>query len=129
MNGFVYVFQISKIVTFEVSYCSFENDRPYFSTSCIEFVKNKKSFNICGQGLEELLEKDSIAYHFYNKWNKKHLGYLTIDEEKELMHDMKILIDAYNWISSVEVDDIPWDDIVALSELPLKKSNVFTSNF
>ena len=130
MNGFIYVFQVSKMVNFTVSYVSRSvPSEPYFSTSCLLFSRNKKSWRRSGQCQEEVLEKDSLAYRFFKKWDKKHLMRLDINEEKELARDMSKLCMMYNWISELNNDYVSWGREVELSKLPLKKSDVFTSNF
>lgn len=130
MNGFIYVFQVSKMVNFTVSYIRRSSiSEPYFSTSCILFSRGKKSWQRAGQCQEEVLEKDSLAYRFFKKWDKKHLMRLDINEEKELARDMSKLCMAYNWISELNNDCVSWWREVELSKLPLKKSDGVIANF
>lgn len=60
MKEFMYCFQISKLIVFEVEYYTLGgNKTPYFSTSAAEFIRSKRDYNRCGQAQRELLPKHS----------------------------------------------------------------------
>lgn len=47
MKEFMYCFQISKLIVFEVEYYTLGgNKAPYFSTSAAEFIRSKRDYNI-----------------------------------------------------------------------------------
>lgn len=78
MKEFMYCFQISKLIVFEVEYYTLGgNKAPYFSTSAAEFIRSKRDYNRCGQAQRELLPKHSPARRFFEKWDYCHLHDLT----------------------------------------------------
>lgn len=93
------VFQISKIVVFDVNYYTLgSNKKPHFSTSASEFIRSKRDYSRCGQAQEALLPKHSSARKFWEKWDKKHLHDLTECEYNELQADLDELKGEYNYI-------------------------------
>ena len=92
---FISVFKISKMVMFEVKYYTLSNNNsPYFTTSAMEFVRNKRDYKFCGQCQDRILPK-GIAKDFYKKWDNKHLSDLNDSEHKELIQDIEILKNNY----------------------------------
>lgn len=66
MKEFMYCFQISKMIVFEVEYYTLgSNKAPYFSTSAAEFIRSKRDYNRCGQAQAALLPKGSPARRFW----------------------------------------------------------------
>lgn len=96
---FHYVFQITKLIMFEVDYYTVgSNSQPYFGTSANQFYKNKSGYTQGGQAQEDLLPHASAAYKFYKKWDSKHLCALTPEEMDNLEKDLKILKNTYNYL-------------------------------
>lgn len=95
---FEYTFQQSKKVIFEVRYDDLHgaNKKPDFATSAAVFNQPKTDFNRCGQCQEDVLTGQARA--FWEKWDKKHLCYLSPDEEREVLADIETLKASYNWI-------------------------------
>lgn len=66
MKEFMYCFQISKMIVFEVEYYTLgSNKAPYFSTSAAEFIRSKRDYSRCGQAQAALLPKGSPARRFW----------------------------------------------------------------
>ena len=129
MKEFISVFQLSKMVMFNVNYYTLStNKSPYFSTSAERFIKSKRDFCECGQCQERLLKGFPTAMAFYRKWDVKHLKDLTDEEYAEMREDLKQLEDKYNHIIR-ELDEskrpysprISFSDEVELSKLTPKK--------
>lgn len=99
-------FQLSKKEIFEVSYytCG-NNSRPYFTTSGGIFNQPKSDWNQCGQCQEEF-KHHTAAYNFYKKWDIMHLQDLTNEQYNEIVADIEILKQKYNWINSQRFSDI-----------------------
>ena len=95
---FCYTFQITKKIIFEVS-----NDR-YFATSAAEFNRPKTDFNMCGQCQDAALP-DGAARTFWEKWDTKHLSHLNAEDEQELMKDIDVLKEKYNWCTGCNFTD------------------------
>lgn len=125
---FKYYFQITKLVMFEVEYCTLgSNKNPYFATSANKFLKNKRGYGCCGQAQDRLLPKNSIVRQFWGKWDKKHLKDLSDDEYREITKDIEELKEKYNYIEYIkdtfkgEYEDFPFWKKVLLSKAELKK--------
>ena len=96
---FLAVFQVTRTITFEVEYYTLgSNSSPYFSTSANVFNRPKTDYNQCGQCQEDVLPRGSKAYHFYKKWDDKHLLDLTESEYEEMITDLETLKNKYNYI-------------------------------
>ena len=96
---FLAVFQLSKMIVFEVDYYTLSSNRtPHFSTSAAQFVRNKRDYNQCGQAQNDLLPLGSAARSFYLKWDEKHLQDLTEQEYTEMIQDLETLKEKYNHI-------------------------------
>lgn len=124
---FKYVFQITKMVTFEVEYYTLgSNSSPHFSTSANEFIRSKRDYNRCGQAQNDLLTKGE-ARQFFEKWDELHLKDLTENQYNELLDDIEILKDKYNYIEKNKdtfkgvYDNFSFYQIVELSKQELKK--------
>ena len=92
-------FQISKKIIFNVEYYILgDNKSPYFSTSADKFNQPKTDYEQGGQAQAELLPKLSTAMKFWRKWDKKHLNDLTLEEYRELLQDVEVLKNCYNYI-------------------------------
>lgn len=119
-----WAFQISKKIVFEVEYYQLKgNKEPYFSTSANEFNQPKTDWERCGQAQEALLPKSSAAYKFWKKWDKKHLEDLTDEEYNDLLKDIDILKEKYNFIEQEQdgnlyITSLPF---YKLKELSMKK--------
>lgn len=117
---FHYVFQINKMVVFNVNYYLLASNRtPHFSTSADLFIRSKRDFAICGQCQKSVLPKDSLAYQFYTKWNICHLHDLTDEQYNDLCADIELLRNEYNYIFSKD-DNISFLNVVELSKMKLK---------
>lgn len=125
---FLAVFQITKLIVFEVEYCTLgSNKTPRFATSTNKFIKSKRDYSCCGQAQDILLLKTSVAYRFWEKWNAKHLQDLTQAEYDEMWNDLQHLKATYNGIfmdlSTIQkpyFPRVPFSSIVELSKRKLK---------
>ena len=128
MKEFMYCFQISKLIVFEVEYYTLGgNKAPYFSTSAAEFIRSKRDYSRCGQAQRELLPKHSPARWFFEKWDYCHLHDLTPAEYEEITADIEQLKARYNYIEDVRDtfrgsrSSIPFYKVVELSKQTPKK--------
>lgn len=131
MKEFMYCFQISKMIVFEVEYYTLgSNKAPYFSTSAAEFIRSKRDYSRCGQAQAALLPKGSPARRFWQKWDPLHLKDLTPEEYKEMIADIEQLKARYNYIEDVRDtfrgfrSSIPFYKVVELSKQTPKKKGV-----
>ena len=135
MKEFMYVFQISKLITFEVNFYTLgTNSAPYFSTSANEFCRSKRDYTRGGQAQRDLLPKCSPARRFFEKWDRCHLHNLTAAEYEEVTADIEKLKERYNYIEDVRDcfgqsagcyrTHIPFYEVVELSKLTPKKKGV-----
>lgn len=100
---FKYCFKITRLVMFEVEYCTLgSNKSPYFATNASKFLKNKEDYECCGQAQDELLPKNSIARQFWEKWDKEHLKDLSDDKYREIVKDIEKLKERYNYIEYIK---------------------------
>lgn len=128
MTEFHAVFQITRLVLFNVDYYTLGNNRnPYFATSAMKYIRSKRDICEGGQCQETVLPVGA-ARNFYKKWDHCHLKDLSKDEYSEMREDLQILMDRYNYIL-VEREtfahtnyDIPSSDEYELSMRPLKKA-------
>lgn len=98
MKEFIYIFEISRKVIFEVSYYTYgTNKAPYFTTTADEFNQPKTDFSRGGQAQNALLPRFGIARRFYEKWDKKHLEDLSLEEYVDLLNDIDTLKKTYNY--------------------------------
>jgi hypothetical protein len=127
MKEFMYCFQISKMIVFEVEYYTLgSNKAPYFSTSAAKFIRSKRDYSTCGQAQSALLPKGSPARRFWQKWNPLHLKDLTPAEYEEMTADIEQLKARYNYIEDVRdcfgqsagcyKTHIPFYEVVELSK-------------
>lgn len=122
-----WAFQITKKIIFEIEYSQLSgNETPYFSTSANEFNQPKTDWRQGGQAQEILLPKNSLAYKFYKKWDKKHLQDLTEEEYNELIKDIEILKSKYNYLEQEQDEKlykthISFYDLKELSKQKIKK--------
>ena len=121
-------FQISKKIIFNVEYYILgDNKNPYFSTSAGKFNQPKTDYEQVGQAQAELLPKFSTAMNFWNKWNKKHLNDLTLEEYQEVLNDVEVLKNCYNYIEKEQTsrhqNGISFynSKILSMQELPNSK--------
>ena len=126
---FMYGFQISKMIVFNVSYYTLgSNNNPYFSTSADEFIRSKRDFSRCGQCQKVILPKSSKAMRFYDKWDKCHLHDLTDEQYTELISDIEVLKIKYNYIEKIKDtfknthSSIPFWQLVEMSKQKVKVS-------
>lgn len=93
------VFQINKMITFEVDYYTLSNNKSaHFSTSANEFIRSKRDYLRGGQAQADLLPKGSKARAFWEKWDSLHLCDLTDEQYTELLKDIEELKANYNYI-------------------------------
>lgn len=132
LKFFDIAFQLDKLSIFEVRYSKFKNNEkfpPDFATSGGKLEKNKRDWEYAGQCQDELLKKFPEAKKFYEKWDNKHLEYLRQDEYEDMLKDLEVLKNKYNYILKQPTDDsgISFAEKVWLSKEPLKKSNMTES--
>ena len=122
-----WAFQITRKIIFEAEYYKLGNNpTAHFSTSASEFNQPKTDWKQCGQAQETLLPKNSLAYKFYKKWDKKHLQDLTEEEYNELIKDIEILKSKYNYLEQEQDEKlykthISFYDLKELSKQKIKK--------
>lgn len=93
------VFQLSKLILFEVEYYTLGNNKsPHFSTSAEQFMRNKKDFERCGQCQNDLLVNYPEAMAFYKKWDVHHLHDLSDEAYSEMVTDLVPLTAKYNYM-------------------------------
>ena len=118
-ESFHYIFQITKLIIFNVSYYRLgSNCNKYFATNAALFCRNKKDFNQCGQCQDSILF--GSAKKFYKKWNYLHCKDLSENEYNEILDDLKILCDKYNYIQNNNDNDFSFWAEKDLSMLKLK---------
>lgn len=111
-----WAFQISKKIIFEAKYYQLRgNEKPHFSTSANEFNQPKTDWKRCGQAQEALLPKSSGAYKFWEKWDKKHCQDLTDEEYNDMLKDIDLLKEKYNFIEQEQ------DENLYMTHLPFYK--------
>lgn len=126
MKEFKACFQITKTIMFEVEYYKLGNNKnPYFSTSASVFTRNKRDFSQCGQCQNKVLPKGSVARSFFKKWNEKHLEKMNDSEFMEMLEELEMLKEEYNYIYRESkifgtVEDIQFYECKELSMLDLK---------
>mgnify|MGYP006916030300 CR=1 FL=1 len=115
------VFQLSKMKIFEVSFYTIKNNpTPHFSTSACLLSRNKKSYIRSGQAQKEVTIGFPEAYHFYEKWDKYHIHDLTRERYDEMISDLKVLMEKYNFVQYDHTYYVPFHMIVTLSKLKPK---------
>lgn len=129
-SEFIAVFQISKLIIFEVDYYTLStNKNAYFTTSANQFIRSKKDFNRCGQAQADLLPKHSTARRFWEKWDKYHLQDLTAEQYNELQNEIETLKEKYNYLyKELDESEKPysprfyWSELVEFSKQTPKKN-------
>ena len=102
-----WAFQISKTIIFEVEYTQLRgNKTPDFSTQANKFNRPKTDWERCGQAQEALLPKSGEAYKFWKKWDKKHCQDLTDEEYNDLLKDIELLKECYNFIEQEQDESL-----------------------
>ena len=119
--SFHYVFQITRMIVFEVSYYRLgSNTNKYFTTSAAQFNRPKTDYNQAGQAQNDLLKSHPVAYNFFKKWDVFHLLDLTEEQHNELWSDLNRLADKYNSILRLNDTSFGFSDIKALSKEKIK---------
>lgn len=125
-NNIHYIFQLSKMVMFEVDYYRLGgNKMPHFATSAQVFCRNKKGINRAGQCQADVLKDFPVAYDFWKKWDNKHLHRLDYETYEELLDDIEVLKDEYNWDFTNKGNGFHWSREVELSKQKPKRRNTF----
>lgn len=78
------------------------NNTPYFATSCFVMNHVRTDINQGGQCQKRVLPIGSLAYAFYEKWDKKHLQELNEQELAEMLVDIEGLKNKYDYVSIVD---------------------------
>ena len=116
-------FQLTRKIIFEVDYYTLgTNDSAYFTTSACEFNQPKTDFNRCGQAQDDLCS--GVAKDFYKKWDKFHLRKLNDQQFEEMVNDLELLKQHYNYIEhkdKFQPEDIRFWQEKELSMLKVKK--------
>lgn len=117
------VFQITKTIIFEVEYRRTSNGTSYLATSASVFNRPKTDYKRCGQCQDFVLPNSSLAYSFYEKWDKFHCKYDAISSDlyKELISDLGKLKEEYNYKERFDDNSATFWQVRSLSMLPLKK--------
>ena len=91
------MFQLTRKTLFEVSYYTLgSNKSAYFTTSAYEFNQPKTDWSRGGQAQEDLCT--GAAKAFYKKWDPKHLHMLDDQQFEEMVKDLEVLKQHYNYI-------------------------------
>lgn len=99
MQEFIYCFQITKAIVFNVGYFTQdEKNGPHFVTSAMRFMRTMNECGRAGQCQEEVLPCDSKALAFYKKWRQMQNRSLTQEEYHMAMEDIGVLEDCYNYL-------------------------------
>lgn len=109
-------FVVAPSTIFEVNNCHVLKN-PYFSTSASVWNNRRTDISRGGQCQEYVLPKESLAYEFFEKWDKFHLHKLNEEQTKELEFDLKALKDFYPYIDSTT----GWEQVNLLREDSTKK--------
>ena len=89
-------------IQFEVEYIQLgANQNPHFGTSACIMNHRRTDINEGGQAQESVLPKNSLAYKFYKKWEKKQWQMLTEEEMTEVLNDIEELKNKYDYVSMV----------------------------
>ena len=116
-------FQLSKTVIFEVDYYTLgSNPSADFTTSANEFNRPKTDWDTCGQAQKDLCTGPAKA--FYEKWDKYHLHSLDDEHFEEMIRDLEVLKQTYNYIENkadFQPADITFREEKELSMQKLKK--------
>lgn len=119
-DSFVYVFQITRKIVFEVRYqFTGSNDQKYFATVAMQFNQPKTDYERSGQCQSGILT--GKALEFFNKWDKYHT--LPIESNEifnMLLDDIQELKYEYSSIYKMNDNDILFYDIVELSKQDVK---------
>ena len=123
---FLCEFQITKMIIFEVGYYTLaKNKSAHFNTFVTEFNQSKTDWSRIGQIQKDLLKDGREARKFYEKWNVKHLHDLTESEYNEMLLDLEVLKEKYNFIemdlSKKEKPYIPNFNFYELKKLSMQK--------
>lgn len=127
---FMYAFQIDRMTIFEVKYytCG-SNSNPHFVTSAGVFNQPKTDYVCCGQCQDYTLY--GKAKEFYEKWDCHHLKDLTDEEYVQLLNDIEILKENYNYYYKKRdtfagtYTDFHFHEMVDLSKLKVKNDSNF----
>lgn len=124
---FLYAFQITRMIIFEVEYRTLgSNPTPHFSTCANEFNQPKTDWSRCGQCQDNVLP-DGPAKEFYAKWDYCHLHDLNDAQWQEMVDDIEMLKQRYNYIEEIsdtfagERGYISFGRVKELSMMPVKK--------
>ena len=122
LKSFHFVFQITRTITFEVQYyrCG-NNKRKYYSSSANVFNRSKTDYNQCGQCQDSVLFGQ--AKKFYLKWDGLHTQDLTNDQYFEMLQDIELLKERYNYCVQYSDRHVNFSDCRSLSKLPIKKQS------
>lgn len=80
------------------------NKYPYFSTNCDVMNYVRSDINMGGQCQKAVLPKNTLAFRFFEKWDKKHLQQLNEDEMNEVLADIEELKNKYDYVGIVNGD-------------------------
>jgi hypothetical protein len=117
LQDFHFAFQITRKITLEVNYYRLSTNKfKHFATSANEFNQPKTDFSICGQAQKDLLSGKAMM--FYKKWDKCHLNDITEDQHVEILKDIEVLKNQYNYIENDS--NVNFDGLRALSMMKIK---------
>jgi hypothetical protein len=104
------------MVIFTVNYHVIgRNSHPHFSTLAAMFNQPKTDYLHSGQCQETVLPKNSVAYKFYQKWDKCHGYDITQEQYDEMAKDLEELKEVYNWVT------ITYNEFLQNRELSMMK--------
>lgn len=117
-----YIFQLSRMVMFEVNYYRLRgNKHPHFATSAQVFCRSKRDITRGGQCQADVLKNFPVAYKFWKKWDGEHLNRLNYKKYQELLDDIELLKDEYNWDYTKSGNGFPFWREVELSKQKPKR--------
>ena len=117
MKEFKFSFQLSKLDILIVSYYKLNGNKDaYFTISAAVLQRGKQDYAMCGQCQEEVSKGHGAARCFVRKFNSLHNECLNEMQYNEIVAEIEILKQKYNWIESES-----FNQIVSMSKLIPKK--------
>jgi len=101
-DAFSLSFRIKKKHFFEVVFGDLkaQGQQPYFATSGCVLNYIRSDYNRCGQCQHDILQKGSLFYKFFEKWDVLHTKSLTMEQFNELKQDIEELKEKYDYVES-----------------------------
>lgn len=118
-----YSFRLRKKVYFMVEFGHLKDYErpPYFSTSGGVFNYIRSDWNRCGQCQDSVLQNNTVAKRFYDKWDKLHTKSLTMEEYHDLLNDLEEMKEQYPYVESTRFNIIVEHDREMSNQKKVKK--------